>query len=291
MPSRTFRPRSPLNLRLTLAPLCRGRGDPTVRLAADGVWRATRTPDGPATLHLALRGDRVHAEAWGAGARWALDTAPALVGEDDDAAGFEPHHGAVADAVHRFPGLRMCRSGRVMEALVPTILEQKVIGKEARRSYAALVRALGEPAPGPVAALRLPPAPERIAHTPSWAFHRWGVERKRADTVRRACAVAHRLEAAPEKLELVSGIGPWTAAEVRRTALGDADAVSVGDFHLPNLVSWALAGEPRGDDARMLELLAPYAGHRGRVQRLLEAGGPHAPRFGPRLPLQRIARL
>jgi 3-methyladenine DNA glycosylase/8-oxoguanine DNA glycosylase len=212
------------------------------------------------------------------------------VGEEDDAAGFEAAHPAVADAARRLPGLRLCRSGRVMEVLVPTILEQKVIGKEARRSYAAMVWALGDPAPGPVR-LRVPPAPDRIAGTPSWRFHRWGVERKRADTVRRACAVAHRLEAAPEKLELVAGIGPWTSAEVRRLALGDPDAVSVGDYHLPSLVSWALAGEPRGDDARMLELLAPYAGHRGRVQRLLEAGGPHPPRYGPRLPLQRIAEL
>jgi 3-methyladenine DNA glycosylase/8-oxoguanine DNA glycosylase len=290
MPTRTFRPRAPLNLRLTLLPLCRGRADPSMKVGSDGVWRASRSPVGPATLHLALRDGVVHAEAWGPGADWALETAPALVGEDDDLAGFRAVHPAVADAAHRLPGLRLCRSGRVMEVLVPTVLEQKVIGKEARRSYAALVWALGEPAPGPVR-LTLPPAPERIAGTPSWRFHQWGVERKRADTVRRACAVAHRLEAAPEKLELVAGIGPWTSAEVRRLALGDPDAVSVGDYHLPSLVSWALAGEPRGDDARMLELLAPYAGHRGRVQRLLEAGGPHAPRYGPRLPLQRIAEL
>jgi 3-methyladenine DNA glycosylase/8-oxoguanine DNA glycosylase len=84
------------------------------------------------------------------------------------------------------------------------------------------------------------------------------------------------------------GIGPWTAAEVVRLALGDPDAVSVGDFHLPNLVSWLLAGEPRGTDERMLELLAPYAGHRGRVQLLLEASGAHAPRYGPRMELDQI---
>ena len=290
MPTRTFAPRAPLNLRLTLAPLCRGRGDPSMRLAGDGVWRATRTPDGPAAVHLALRDDVVHVEAWGRGSDWALETAPAVVGEDDDASGFSPQHPAVADAARRLRGLRLCRSGQVMEVLVPTIVEQKVVGLEARRSYAAMVRALGEPAPGPVR-LHLPPAPERIAGTPSWAFHRWGIERKRADTIRRACAVADRLEASPERVEALPGIGPWTAAEVRRLALGDADAVSVGDYHLPSLVSWALAGEPRGDDARMLELLAPYLGHRGRVQRLLEASGMHAPRYGPRMPLQRIAEL
>ena len=67
--------------------------------------------------------------------------------------------------------------------------------------------------------------------------------------------------------------------------------VSVGDFHIPHLVSWNLAGEPRADDARMLELLHPYRGQRGRVIRLLEAGGRRPPRFGPRLELRSIARI
>jgi 3-methyladenine DNA glycosylase/8-oxoguanine DNA glycosylase len=74
-------------------------------------------------------------------------------------------------------------------------------------------------------------------------------------------------------------------------AFGDADAVSVGDYHLPNLVAYALAGEPRADDARMLELLEPYRGHRGRVIRLVMAGGRSPPRYGPRLALNPIAAL
>jgi 3-methyladenine DNA glycosylase/8-oxoguanine DNA glycosylase len=290
MRERTFRTVRPLNLRLTLAPLCRGRGDPTMRLGPDGAWRATRTPVGPGTEHLAVRGDVVRVRAWGPGADWLLDHAPALVGEHDDEAGFVPHHPVVADARRRLPGLRLTRSHAVVEALVPTVLEQKVIGKQARRSYASLVRATSEPAPGPTP-LYLPPDPRVVAGMPSWAFHRWGVERKRADTVRRACAAARRLDDDPGRLTVVPGVGPWTAAEVGRLALGDADAVSVGDYHLPHLVTWALAAEPRGDDARMLELLEPYRGHRGRVQRLLEASGIGAPRYGPRLPLQRITSL
>jgi 3-methyladenine DNA glycosylase/8-oxoguanine DNA glycosylase len=74
-------------------------------------------------------------------------------------------------------------------------------------------------------------------------------------------------------------------------ALGDPDAVSEGDFHLPNLVAWNLAGEPRGTDERMLQLLEPYRGQRGRVQRLLEAGGTGAPRFGPRMRIHSIGRI
>jgi 3-methyladenine DNA glycosylase/8-oxoguanine DNA glycosylase len=178
--------------------------------------------------------------------------------------------------------------------LVPAIWEQKVDGKEARRSWTALVRAFGEPAPGP-ADLMVAPDASTLRSITSATWHRLGVERKRAETVRRAATVAHRLEEPTDsrelrrRLESVPGVGVWTSAEVAIVALGDADAVSVGDFHLPHAVAWTLAGEPRGDDARMLELLAPFAGHRGRVARLIEAGGMNAPRYGPRLPLRRIA--
>ncbi|HVF73608.1 MAG TPA: hypothetical protein VM938_01060 [Acidimicrobiales bacterium] len=287
---RTFRPRFPVNLRLTLVPVRRGSADPTMRLGPDGAWRATRTPDGPGSEHVVAGGGEVTVRAWGPGADWLVEHAPALVGADDDDSSFVAHHPIVADLHRRLRGLRLPRTGAVVEALVPSILEQKVIGLEARRSYASLVRRLGEPAPGPVDLL-VPPPPEAWAQAPSWTFHRCGVERKRADTVRVACSAARRLEEAPERMTALPGIGPWTAAEVAGVALGDPDAVSVGDYHLPNQVSWALAGEPRGDDARMLELLEPYRGHRGRVLRLLAAGGIGAPRYGPRLPLQRIARL
>ena len=99
------------------------------------------------------------------------------------------------------------------------------------------------------------------------------------------------LDAARAALEALPGVGAWTSAEVARVAFGDPDALSLHDFHLPNLVSWTLAGEPRGTDERMLELLEPYRGQRGRVQRLLEAGGVSAPRYGPRQPLRSIARI
>jgi 3-methyladenine DNA glycosylase/8-oxoguanine DNA glycosylase len=191
--------------------------------------------------------------------------------------------------------MRIARTGAVAEALVPSVLEQKVTGTEARRSWRALVRRLGEPAPGPAPpGLTVPPAPDRLATTPSWVFHRCGVERKRADTITRAMARAARveeaaglpLEAAYRRLQALPGVGPWTAAEVALVALGDADAVSVGDYHLPSQVAWALAGERSGTDERMLELLDPYRGHRGRVLRLLAVGGLFPPRRGPRTPLR-----
>lgn len=273
-----------------------------------GWWRATRTPDGPSTTVIDVVADvGMRMRAWGPGAAWSLESFPELVGAADDVDGFEAMalDPLVDDLRRRFATLRLCRSKAVFEALVPTIIEQKVVGLDAKRSYAALVRCTGEPAPpapGAPPRLRVPPSPATLAATPSYVFHRCNIERKRADTVRWAAAYAHRLDEvvgmpradAYRRLTALPGIGPWSAAEVAAVALGDPDAVSVGDYHLPNQVAWALAGEPRADDARMLELLEPYRGQRGRVVRLLLAGlsakgDPGLPpRRGPRMPRQSI---
>ena len=298
---RSWRLTRPLDLVLTLGPLRHGTGDPTIRLSPGAAWRATRTPDGPATERAELRDDVVRVAAWGPGAGWALEAAPDLLGEADDASAFTPRRPLLAALHRRMPGLRLGRSRAVVEALVPAILEQKVTGIEARAAYRLLLRTRGEPAPGPGAALglRVPPSAAELAGLPSYALHPLGLERRRAETLRRSCARADRLESllalapaeARGRLMALPGIGPWTAAEVGLRAFGDADAVSLGDAHLPDLVGWLLAGEPRGDDARMLELLAPWAGQRARVIRLLEACGLREPRFGPRLAARRIARL
>ena len=284
-----------MTLPASLAPLRHGAGDPTVRVAADGLWRATRTPDGPGTIHVPSDGSP--ARAWGPGRGWLLDRAGGLRGDLDDVTTFDPSpHPLVARLAHQFPRLRLPRTDRVLDALVPAVLEQKVPGAEARRAWRGLALRLGEPAPGP-APLRLPPSPTQLLETPSYVFHRLGVERKRAETIHRCALVAHRLEEAvslgtaelDRRLRSIGGVGVWTSAEVRRVALGDPDAVSIGDYHLPNLVAWTLAGEPRGDDDRMLELLEPFAGHRARVVRLLEVAGVGAPRRGPRMRLRQIA--
>ena len=296
--TRRLRPVGTLDILATLMPLRRGGAwDPSFRVDRGTIWRATRNADGAVTMSIRADGDFVELEAWGAGAERALDRAPTLLGADDDWSGFHPAHPLLRELRHRQPGLRLCRSEAVLEALVPTVMEQKVIGLEARDGYRRLVRDLGEPAPGP-AGLRLPPAADVLAHTPYWRFHSFAVERRRAETIIRAAALASRLErladgtasAARETLAALPGVGPWSANEVTMIALGDPDAVSVGDFHLPNMVCHALAGEPRGDDNRMLELLAPYAGQRGRVIRLLMGGHLRAPRFGPRLALRHLER-
>jgi 3-methyladenine DNA glycosylase/8-oxoguanine DNA glycosylase len=298
VPRRSIPISFPLDLRLTLWRLPHGPGDPTVRVSRTVAIRATRTPDGPVAVRLDHAGGRLTAEAWGPGAERALEALPRLLGFADDPAALRPRHGVVAELVRRLPGLRIGRSDAVLEALVPAVLEQKVPGLQAQRAHAGLIRAFGEPAPGP-AGLLVPPEPARLAELPYFAFHRFGIERRRAEAIRWACARAARLEAAggleagPARriLTALPGIGEWTAAEVAATAFGDPDAVSVGDYHLPDIVAWSLAGEPRGDDARMLGLLEPYRGQRGRVIRLLEAGASRPPRFGPRLALRSIARI
>jgi 3-methyladenine DNA glycosylase/8-oxoguanine DNA glycosylase len=298
--ARSIRLSRPLDLRHTLGPVRRGSGDPTVRVRGTEVWRATRTPQGPGTERLLLLPEGVlRVEAWGPGAEWLVDRAPALAGELDDDSGFSPAHALLRDLHRRSPGLRIGRTEAVFEAAAASILEQRVQGVEAWRAWRALVRDLGEPAPGPPVGLMVPPEPARVAGTRYPVFHTYGVERGRAETVRRAAAHAGRLEEAlglpPDvarvRLRALPGMGHWTAAEVAVVALGDPDAVSVGDYHLPHVVSWALTGEPRGSDERMLELLEPYRGHRARVLRLLQSAGIAAPRRGPRLPLRNVSRM
>lgn len=296
----TWRPASPVSVGLTLAALQRGAGDPTQLVAPDGaLWRTALTPAGPATLRLGVSGDGVRSQAWGAGADWLVAQVPALLGADDDVSGFDPVHAVIRETWRRLSHMRLPSLGLVMECLVPAALEQRVTGREARSSYRWLLRRYGSPAPGPApAGMRVMPPASVWKRIPSWEWHRANVDPVRARTIIAAAEVAHRLEESLvldrsvrlHRLRAVPGIGAWTAAEVAQRAWGDPDEVSVGDFHLPALVGWALAGKPVDDDG-MLELLAPYAGHRHRAVRLVEMSGVRKPGFGPRMPVGDIRGL
>jgi 3-methyladenine DNA glycosylase/8-oxoguanine DNA glycosylase len=278
-----------------LSPLRRGPGDPTYRIDPGGRhWLGIRTPEGTATLvidPLSVRGE-VRAEAWGNGASWALASVPALLGGEDDVSGFEPRHPQVADAWQRHPHLRIGRTGRVMEALVPAVIEQKVTGQEAFSGYRALVRRHGERAPGPGAEQRLwvQPDPETLRRIPSWEWLRLHIDAARSRPIVRAAAVADSLErvvgisgeGADRRLRSLPGIGGWTSAEVRARALGDPDAVSFGDYHLAKQVGWSLLGHDI-DDAELAVLLEPYRPHRGRAAGLMLMTGTRRPRRGPRM--------
>lgn len=216
-----------------------------------------------------------------------------MLGQEDDPSGFEPRHEAVAVALERRgAGWRVPRTGLVLESLVPAVIEQKVTGQEAFAGYRRLVRRLGEVAPGPGGDLGLYVAPEaeRLRRVPSWEWLRMGISPQRADTLMRVVRLGDRLAGvsdlplaqAHRRLRAVPGVGVWTAAETAQRALGDADAVSFGDYHVAKNIGWALTGREIDDDA-LAELLEPYRGHRYRVQRLLELSGAMRPRRGPRM--------
>jgi hypothetical protein len=295
--SREWRPPFPVDVPLTLSVHRHGGGDPAYATdRSGGVWRTSLTPDGPGTLRVSSgsSGAVVTARAWGPGASWLLDRLPDWLGFHDGRTGFTVHHPVLSELALRYEGLRVGRTGRVFEALVPAVLEQKVVGHEAFRAWRFLLRKHGEAAPGPApAGMRVVPPPQAWARIPSWDWHRAGVEGVRARTIINAAGVATRLEEAMDlapaeadrRLRSLPGIGVWTSAEIRQRALGDPDAVSVGDYHLPGAVGWTLARR-KTDDAGMLELLAPYVGHRYRVTRLIELGGSHPPRRGPRMPVR-----
>ncbi|MDQ1751042.1 MAG: hypothetical protein QOE71_2098 [Pseudonocardiales bacterium] len=264
--------------------------------ARGGFWRATRTPEGVGTLQLSVAAGELLALAWGPGASWLLDSVPELIGQSDDWSELDVSGHPVLHSVRRrLPGLRLCRTGLVLDALIPAVLEQRVTGGEAWRAWRMLVRTFGAPAPGP-AQLKLwvAPAPDRLLEVPSWDWHRYAVDAKRYRTIRAVATVASRLEesvaiaadgqfdVALQRLQVVPGVGEWTAAETALRAFGDPDVVSVGDFHLKNRVGYALTGAARTDDATMLELLEPWRGQRARVVRLIESSGMSPPKYGPR---------
>jgi 3-methyladenine DNA glycosylase/8-oxoguanine DNA glycosylase len=291
----------PVDLTGTMFPLRRGTGDPTTQIDGHVAWRTARTADGPVTIRLTqVTSDLIEAEAWGSGAEAGLASAPGLAGALDDDTGFDPSAHPVVAEIARGARVRLTRTPDVLPVLLAAICEQQVTGLEARRAWRGLVRATSAVAPaapeGP--SLLLPPDPERVCGLPSFTFHAIGLPARRSAIVREVASrprAVERLASLPPDearawLHLFPGIGPWTAAELARLALGDPDAVSVGDYHLPNLVAWALAGEPRGSDERMLELLEPFRGHRGRVQRLLESTPIRAPRYGPRTEVRTVER-
>ncbi len=289
---RRWRPPFELDVPVVLGHLRRGTGDPAFRVAGEGThWLAGNTPAGTGTLALRRAADgEIVASAWGDAAEWLADGVPALLGAADDDSGFVAHHPVIQESRHRLPGLRLGATRRVWDMLFSAVLEQKVTGTEARRSWRELASRFGEVAPGPSPApMRVPPAPRRLLSLHDWEWHKAGVDGARRRTLIAAAQVAHQLERAAglggqegrDLLRKVPGIGVWTAAEVAQRAWGDPDAVSFGDLHIPHTVGVALVGH-RLDDAGMAEVLAPYAPQRQRAVRYIEAAGIRAPRYGPR---------
>ena len=284
----------PLNLRATLRPLQVWGRDPALRLTPTEAAWAIRSPEGPVSLHIRATPGLVDAGAWGPGTTWALERLDDLVGLTDDPESFVTDHPLVRRLQREHAGIRLPRIHQVVRMLVPIVLEQLVTGTEAVRAYKHLERRVAEPAPGPMG-LRLPPDPARLAGLPLEVYIACTALGKQGRTIKRLCARADRMEeaasmsfvAAARRLQALPGLGPWSAGSAMLRGLGFADAIILGDYHLPHVIANALAGEERATDARMVELLAPFKGHRGRVIRLIGAGfGGSRTRRGPRAPIR-----
>lgn len=279
-----------------------GRSDPTCRIGPGSFARAVTTPDGAATVLFQWgRSGDAHVEAWGPGADRVLDAAPAWLGLSDDVSTFRPRHPLIAELWRRRPGMRLGASRLVWPELGPVVVTQRVQFRDAARSWRQLVQRHGSPAPGPVSGLRLAPTPDQLKQLRYHDLHRFDLERRRADALLTGARYAPQLEAAATmradaavaRLSALPGLGPWTATSIAAATLGDPDTVVLGDFWMPTIVRHAFTGERAWcpDDAPMLELLEPFAGHRGRVVRLLAAAGYLPARRAPRRETHRIAHF
>jgi 3-methyladenine DNA glycosylase/8-oxoguanine DNA glycosylase len=251
---------------------------------------------GPVTYRVAQRGvgGEVEVGAWGPGAGELVESVPELLGGRDDPDSFEPRDERVAAAHKRLRGLRVPRTGRVLESLVPAVLEQKIVGLDAFAMWRRLVARYGEVAPGPApAGMKVIPTNEAWQSIPTWEWHRAGVEQRKARTIALAASYASRLEAAARcgdngevyrRLTAIPGIGVWTAHEVGCRALGDADAAPIGDYHLPALLGEALGDGRAIPEAEVEAFLEPWRPHRYRLVRVLElTPGSRRERRGPRM--------
>ena len=291
--TRTWEPSWPCAAGRVLRQQRRGGRDPSYRIdeATGTHWRGIRTPAGAATLSIRQvpRGE-VRAAAWGPGARWALDSVPGLLGAHDDPSTFEPRHPLLVEASRRHPHVRFGASGLVMQALIPSIIEQKVTGQEAFAGYRALVMRYGDCAPGPGQQLRLwvPPEAATVRMIPSWAWLEMHIDHARSRAIVTAARVAEALERHDGPADLdrrlcsLPGIGAWTSAEVRSRALGDPDAVSFGDYHVAKDVGWAMTGE-EFDDRQLEEFLEPWRPQRNRAVVLIMLAKGMRPRHGARM--------
>ena len=287
MESRTITADGPLDVRATLRRLEVGT------FGSDGTWWwASAGAGGSTTVAIEATEAGAVVRAWGPEAQQRIDHADRLLGVHLPA----PPLFAGTPAgpfLARSRAVRTGHTGDVFGAVIGAVCGQIVTRPEAAASVRALRSRFGSVAPGPVA-LRSLPGPDIVASLGYEDLHGCGIERRRASALIEAARRHRRLVEIVDlpvadgyrRLMAVRGLGQWSAAVVMGQSVGDLDAVPLGDYHLPNTVAWALAGEERGTDERMEELLEPYRPFRGHVVHTLVERGVHAPRYGPRMPIR-----
>jgi len=193
---------------------------------------------------------------------------------DDGYERFAPEHRLVRELHRSRPGLRLVRVPWLWDIAASCVLQQRVRWRDATRDWRELVRRHGTSGPLGQAF----PSAGRMARLYPPQLEACGIDRARSrallvlareHAIRDVLSLDADVAALRARLPELPGIGPWTTEMILGFGYGDPDAVPTGDVHLPHTVCKALAGELRGSDARMLELLAPFAGQRFRVTRLL----------------------
>jgi 3-methyladenine DNA glycosylase/8-oxoguanine DNA glycosylase len=261
-------------------------------------------PTGPVTYRI-HRSDpsEIRADAWGPGAAELISAVPTLLGSADSPETFQARHPRLEAAHRRLAGLRVPATLRVLESLIPAVLEQKVVGLDATDAWRRLVWRHGEIPPGPApSGMRVPPSADTWRSLASWDWHSAGVGPQRYRAAQVCARHAEKFERAAAQhpgnpgavyslLLAVPGVGRWTAAQVGQRALGDADALPVGDYHLAKDTGWALLGKPLREE-EVEAFFEPWRPHRWRAVRLLELSpGTRAPRRGPRMSRQDYRRI
>lgn len=281
-------------VRHTVGLLRNGRHDPTTKIDTETFWRATLTPHGAGTICIkGWSSSSPQISSFGPGGQWLADRALDHLGHSDKQPSLTPIHSSVIRAQRRFATLALARTHSPYHELLPAILGQRVTATEAFSQWRQLCLRYGVRAPGPRNDLFLPPDPDVLSRQPYFTLHRLGIEKRRSDTLLRIASHAGRLiadidfanttlDSLTNQLTRFPGIGIWTAATAGGVAFGDPDALLIGDYHVKNTVSFALAGKPRGTDEEMVALMEPYRGQRARVVTWLELDGWLAPKFGPR---------
>lgn len=251
------------------------------------VRRALRGTIAPLIGEVRGEGGRAVVSVWGP-SETSADDAAAARGAMTAWAGLDDDPGGFADACAAHPVTRrlygevgdvvLPRLPSVGEAFGRAVVGQLVQRVEAQRSVAQLIQRTGTPA---AEGLTCWPSPARLRAEPPHALRRCGISLRGAkalhagalEDARLERAVAAGWQHAEARLRALPGVGAWTAAKTR-ALLGDPDAVPVGDYNLAATVGTALTGERRHreewTDAEMLELLAPFAGQRARVTRLVK---------------------
>jgi 3-methyladenine DNA glycosylase/8-oxoguanine DNA glycosylase len=259
-----------------------GRYDPTAELSDDCFRKAFFYRGEPAAVEVCRAGDGLEICAYGSYSDELLDETVRGFGQDDRYFAFATEDTGVLRLHHSLPGLRLLRMPWLYDMTCSAILQQRIRTVDAMRDWRRITRRFGASAPRGLMAF--PPA-EVLAKVPHFELEGMGIDAKRARALLNFARESNLVRLKPgmsfaemrQYLLRVPGVGPWTTESVLGYGAGDADAAIPGDLHLPRVVCYALAGEFKGSDERMMELLEPFRGHRFRIIRLLYAAGLDVP--------------